>query len=500
MDLFTRFQRTLSRLDIREGACLVVGVSGGADSLALLHLLTRSREALKLELHAVHVNHQIRGQEAFDDEQAVESLARQWEVPLRVERVDVPGLAAERRLTLEEAARKARYTALARAAAEARASMILVAHNADDQAETVLLHLLRGSGLAGLRGMEPRTRLSPQHLLDADLLQDAALIPPLHLIRPLLETSRAEIDAYCAEQGLVPRLDSTNLDTTYTRNRLRHAIMPLLEQINPSVRAALGRTASMLQADYLIVEQETQRTFMLLAQTAAHQVRLDLREWRELPVSLRRGTLRLAVQHLRSDLRNIGFEHIESAVQIAHTGPTGAQATLPAGLVLYVDYDALVVTERFHPPAPPDWPLLEPGSHIMISSPGGYVLPESSWQFQFTVYEGPREGPAWGALLADPWCAVLDADVFALPAALRARLPGDTFYPQGAGGSQKVSDFMTNAKIPSPLRRLLPLLTSDAAIGWVCGFRVDERFIVRPATRRIWLARFEKLSNVGIAY
>jgi tRNA(Ile)-lysidine synthase len=484
MTLLAAFRAAIEEPGVlAPGDSVVVGVSGGADSMALLHLFTRARASLSLRPYVLHVNHQIRKEEAAADARFVEAVCAEWGVPCRIESVDVPSQAARRRLSLEEAARQARYTALAGEAERIGAGVVAVAHNADDQAETVLMHFLRGSGLAGLRGMLPVTNLGDYHLLRPPAR-------PLKLIRPLLAIPREAIEAYCRAHGLQTRLDSTNLDATYFRNRLRHEIIPLLEGINPNLWAVLGRTASVAAADYEVLDRLADDAWESVAFPAAgERVAFDLGRWRALPLALQRAAIRRAVWLIRESLRDVSFEQVEGAVRVATGGGTGAEATLPGGLMLRVGYDRLDIGPVDARPAAPDWPLLEPGTVIPLGGPGAVALPGSGWRFTLDPYGGARDGLGWEALLADPWAAPLDAGQLGSDLALRTRQPGDRFRPQGVGGSQKVSDFMINQKIPAAWRDHLPLLASGGEIAWVCGWRVDERFAVGAETSEVWVAR-----------
>lgn len=488
MNLLPAFQRVVRVSGILSpGDTVVVGVSGGPDSLALLHLFVQSSEALDLRPHAVHLDHRIRDREAEADAQFVASTAEAWGVPHTIRRTDVPALAAEHRLTLEEAARQARYTVLGREATRLGTDVIAIAHNADDQAETVLMHLLRGAGPAGLRGMLPVAPLSAYHLLEGGEHN-----PRLQLFRPLLSVTRADIEAYCLAHDLKPRFDLSNLDTTYFRNRLRHEIIPHLETVNPNLRAMLVRMASVVAADYEALEAQVDAAWDATVLEASDAlVRLDLDRWRALPLALQRATIRRATWHLRQSLRDVSYLHIEGAVRVAQEGITGAQSTLPAGLALHVDYDALTIMPVDQRPPEPDWPLIEPRTVVMIEEPGEHMLPGSAWRFSLRPYEGNRTGPVWEALLADPWAALLAASKLKPPVHIRTRRPGDRFHPQGVGGTQKVSTFQINARIPAAWRDRLPLLVMEDAIAWVAGWRVDERFIVWPETEGVWVARFE---------
>lgn len=484
MSLLRDFQRSLRALDPAPGA-IVLGVSGGADSLAMLHLFVQSREVLGLQPRVLHVNHRIRGDEARSDAHFVASTCEEWGIPYRVEEIDVPALAAQRKIALEETARLARYTALGKEAVRLGASTVAVAHNAEDQAETVLMHLLRGSGLNGLRGMLPLSPLSNYHLLEP-------LPSSVQLLRPLLGIPRADIEAYCTEHHLVPRFDRSNLDTTYFRNRLRHEIIPMLETINPNLRSMLRHTASVVAADYEVISAQVDAAWqaIVLEETEQH-VRIDLAHWRNLPIALQRGTLRRAAFRLRASLRDVSYQPVEAAVEVARSGPTGAQSALPGGLVMRIDYGSLTVVTSGQAPLP-DWPLLPPGTEMAIDTPGEVKLPASEWRFSLSSLDAPRSGQAWDALLADPWTAPLALETVDAPIVIRTRLPGDRFRPQGAGGTQKIAEFMIDAKIPAPCRNLLPLLVVGDQIAWACGWRVDERFVIREGSTHVWLARFER--------
>jgi len=230
------------------GERLVVGVSGGPDSLCLLHVLIQLQPEYGLVLHVAHLDHQLRGRESAADAEFVAGVARQWGLPCTVEQVDVRAAARENRLAVEEAARQARYGFLARTAASTGSRAIAVGHNSDDQAETVLMHWLRGSGLGGLRGMLPRSRLGDYRLLEAT--GDSASPEDIWLVRPLLHTPREDILRYCESERLEPRFDRSNLDTTLFRNWLRHTALPLLAQHNPRVRDVLCRSAQVFADDY----------------------------------------------------------------------------------------------------------------------------------------------------------------------------------------------------------------------------------------------------------
>jgi tRNA(Ile)-lysidine synthetase-like protein len=340
--LVARAARFIARHELFTPRCtVVVGVSGGADSLCLLHVLRELAPSLELRVHVAHLNHGLRGAEAADDAEFVQDLAAAWGLPATVASEDVQGYADEHRLALEEAARQVRYAFLASTAVASGARHIAVAHHADDQAETVLMHFLRGSGVGGLRGMLPVTPLTDYRALSARAAVDAQAVL---LVRPLLAERRVEIEAYCAEHGLVPRIDTSNADTRIYRNRLRHQLLPVLRGYNPNIESVLTHTADVMAGDYELLQKAAEDALEAIAvpgQSQGPGVAFHLQPWRDLPLGLQRATIRLAVIRLRRTLRNINWEHVEHAVRVGREGETGASATIAAGLALTVDYQVL---------------------------------------------------------------------------------------------------------------------------------------------------------------
>jgi len=494
-DLLTWVRRTIERHQLFTiGEKLVVGVSGGPDSLCLLHVLHQSGSEYGLQLHVAHLHHGIRGAEADADAAFVRKTASAWELPCTVERVNVPALAAKPGIALEEIARQARYAFLARVARHIGARTIAVGHNGDDQTETVLMHWLRGAGLAGLRGMLPVTPLDTLRLplLPAGEQPDTC---GLRLVRPLLEVPRAQIEAYCLAHGLQPRFDRSNLDTTFHRNRLRHKLLPLLETYNPQVRDILRRSARVIADDYALLRASLEQAWTQTVIAEAERViEFDLTAWRELPRSLQRATLREAVHRLRHGLRNINFVHIEGALWLAREKSTGAQATLPQGLMLTLGYDRLVVAEEECEPSPPNLPLLH-APRLTLPVPGAVTLPNTDWRVE-TALLTHAELPAGWEVNADRWQAFLDAEEAGVELHLRPRQPGDRFQPLGMGGrTAELSAFMINVKLPRELRSRWPLLVGRSGIAWVVGYRQDERTRVTAATQRVLQLRFHRLTR-----
>jgi tRNA(Ile)-lysidine synthase len=482
VDVLSKVRQTIDRHGLLAGGgMVVVGVSGGPDSLCLLHVLNRLREDYRIELHVAHLDHRIRGLESKEDAAFVARLAEEWGLLATIEARDVPQLARESKLAIEEAARQARYSFLAQVALAVGAKRIAVGHNADDQTETIVMHWLRGAGLAGLRGMLPQADLGEMRL-------EAAWPdhPPLHLhlIRPLLETSRAEIEAYCLEHGLKPRFDHSNLDTTYYRNRLRHELIPYLESYNPNIREVLRRSAQVISDDYDLLQAELERIWPTVVSSGSSEaITFDLERWRALPTSQQRSTLREAVHRLRRSLRNINWIHIENALWALRAKPAGTQVTLPQGLMLTIGYGDFTVADEGYVPEV-DWPLLLAES-LPVAVPGVTELPDSDWCLEATIIEW-EEFSGEHLDNPDPWQAFLDYEKAGSELVLRRRWSGDRFRPLGLGGHEKsLHTFMIDHKIPRSLRDFVPIVASPQHIVWVAGWRVDERAKVTGETERV---------------
>ena len=484
-------RRSIERYRLmKPGDVTVVGVSGGPDSLCLLHVLHSLKTDYRFELHVAHLHHGLRGQEADADADAVRALATNWGLPCSIEYVDVPALAGSHRIAVEEAARRARYGFLGRIATGVGSRRIAVGHNADDQAETVLMHWIRGAGLAGLRGMLPLTALSEYRM--GETSDQAYPVEELCLVRPLLEVPRSEIEAYCAVHGLEPRFDRSNLDTTYFRNWLRHVVLPLLASHNPNIREVIRRSAWVLADDYDLLRSVVLEAWArVVIEETPERITFELAGWRDLPASLQRSTVREAVQRLRRSLRDVSFVHVEKAVEVARSGSTGARSTLPRGLMLTLEYERLVLGPADAEPVLPDLPLLSIGcSRLLVRTPGTTPLTGAGWRLDVQIL-GRSDLPGDWESNSDPWRAFVDADVVSGQLRLRGRQSGDRFQPLGMGGrTVKLSDFLTNRKVPRSVRERLPLLVSDRGIAWVCGHRVDERVRVRKTTKEVLLLRF----------
>ena len=444
---------------------LVVGVSDGPDSLALLHVLTRIFPSERLVVG--HVEHGLR-ETAVSDAILVENRATQWGVACTVKHVDVSEIAAKNSWSLEEAGRNVRYRFFAELAARVGATAVAVAHHADDQAETVLLHLLRGSGLVGLRGMLP---IAP--MLGA---------MDVRLIRPLLHIQRTEILDYCKKHDIQPIQDASNADTTFLRNRIRHDLLPQLREYNPQIKRNLQQLADVVAADEdVLANMSANKWPKLVVHQGNGWVQLKRGMFVTLPKSLQRRLLRRAVQLLLPDLRDMTFASIEKARLLAAQPATGAWIPLPRGVIFAVGYDLLTIKLNLTA-VPLNYPQLKHTISLPLTIPGSVALGDG-WELQAEVVQ--RTGLGKIETNQDVWQAFVDVgDLSALQ--IRRRLPGERFQPLGmAGSSAKLKDVMINRKLAIVARESWPLVCSENHLIWFVGHQIDERVRVTAVSKEV---------------
>jgi tRNA(Ile)-lysidine synthase len=457
------------------GNPLVVAVSGGPDSVALLHIIARRGIYPREQVIVGHLDHGIRP-EAAADATFVADLARNWGLHYRGGEADVPELASHEGLSLEAAARQARYDFLAATARATGATAIVTGHNQRDQAETVLMHLLRGSGVTGLRGMRPVTQLPGA--------------PDIQLLRPLLSVDRGVIEAYCRENRLGFVQDDSNLDTRLFRNRLRHELLPGLEEYNRSIVSHLYNLASVVDAEDELLDQLLAKMWPeVVLPTDEERIGLDLARWRAWPLALRRRSLRHATLSLKPDSTELGFEATELARKVAETGQSGDQVNLPGGLELSVQYGQLVLMGAGESVSTDAWPQMADDSELALSVPGRLDLP-AGWVFSAQRVEGiPFDTVAANQ---DLWRAYVRVG-FSHELRVRPRRAGERIRPLGMGGrSTKIGDVMTNRKIPAAARPLWPILTCRDHLLWLPGHLLDERARIEPGDNEAILLQVER--------
>ncbi|MCA9916502.1 MAG: tRNA lysidine(34) synthetase TilS [Anaerolineales bacterium] len=442
---------------------LLVGVSGGADSLALLHLLWQQLGPERLLV--AHLNHQLRP-EADEEANFVAETAASWQIPAVVEQVDVAVLAKKEKLSLEAAGRQARYRFLAEKAIELKVAAVVVGHHADDQVETVLLHLLRGSGSGGLRGMLPVGEVPGS---------DGVV-----LLRPFLTTSRADIEAYCARHGLSFRQDASNEDIQFTRNRIRHELLPLLQTYNPQIQANLQQLAAITADEYTALQAQFAQIWpMLLLAQGKDWLELDRPRFVLQPAAWQRLALRRVVRFLRPFITEISFATIEQARLLALEHQSGTEAVLPGDLRMEVTGTELVFGEAQKRVL--TMPQLASEAKTPLSIPGEVVLANGWWiraeaVDTFSLAEIRQNSDPWRVVVAVPSDALLWVRPFQ---------PQERFQPLGmAGQSQAIADLLSNRKVARGERPLWPIVATDHHPVWVVGYQLDDRARLKDTTLR----------------
>ncbi len=444
---------------LSAGDRVLVAVSGGPDSVALLQALCACRESLGVALAVVHCDHGLRGGESTDDAAWVERLARNLGLPFFRKTLHLPLVLRERRgESVQAVARERRYACLGDVADAWGADKVAVGHTQDDQVETVLMGMLRGTGLAGLSGMPVRRH--PR------------------VIRPLLHVSRAELLRYLEEKGCGFRMDSSNADPKYLRSRIRHELVPLLKTLNPGVTRALSRQAAVLRDEHRYLDDVAGA--MLDSATVRHEEGLVVSRAGLLavPVPIQRRMILHAAARLRPE--PLRCEAVETVLRHVVHGISGSTARF-GRLDVAREYDRITFIET--PTAHEG--RVRPDLSCLWSFPGSIRWPGTGQTIEGAVrlVEGvsfPRDASV----------AYLDADRFGHDLTVRSWRPGDYFFPHGMGGRRKkIQDFFSDAKVRQSMRRTVPLVVAPEGILWVGGYRADHRFRVMPATRRVAVVR-----------
>jgi len=439
---------------------ILVAVSGGPDSVALLHVLHELRGEFDLHLEVAHLQHGIRGDEAKADARFVSALADKLGLVFHLKEIDLPALRARSGGgNLEALARVERYRFFAEVARGRDFAKVATAHTQDDQAETMLMWLLRGAGRNGLGGMRP-----------AHSLSDDDSEPRLQIIRPFLEISKAEILEYLANRQLEYRFDSTNRDTKLLRNWIRLELLPQLrDRIDERVGARLAAQARMLRNEQAVLDQVTRSELAKCRRGDG----LDRVALIQEPAALQRLILRRWIEARRGSLRGIDFAHIEAMSELAVSGPAHGRLAIPGGWEMRREYDALYLgrAERGRQAHCYAYPL-NPGETLQI--------PEANVELISKTMASPV-----GALATDLTEACFDADALAKPLVVRNFRRGDRFEPVGMSGHKKVKDLFIDRKVALSERARLPMLIGGEQVLWIPGHGRSRTALVTPRSRTI---------------
>ncbi len=454
-------QQVLEAVDryrmLQAGDKVLVAVSGGPDSVALLHVLRSLTRELGVELAAAHLNHELRGEQSDQDEAYVRELCANWDLPCFVAREDVAAWAKREGLSLEEAGREARYHLLTGLAAEHSFDRVALGHTASDRVETLLINILRGSGLHGLRG-----------------------IPPVRgiFIRPLITTSRQDTVEYCCANSLLARCDESNLDPSdFLRNKIRLKLLPLLaEEYTEDPQQVLLRLIQAAEEELDWTEPLVEEAFIEIAEVGHDRVRLNRAKLAEMPAGLLHRVLRRALVELSGAATDVGTVHYDELRKLIQRGQTGAKLHLPGRLLATIGYTDFELVASGELPtrneAAAEW-------SYELPMPGMVQVPESEMTVaaQLLAESSAEFGDAVGSPV------VVDADAVDPPLQVRNWRPGDAIQPLGMSGHKKLQDLFVDEKVPRRQRSAVALVVdSRNRIIWAVGLRVGEPFRVTQDT------------------
>ena len=445
---------------------VLAAVSGGPDSVALLSILTNLRDTLGIErITVVHFDHRLRGDESDADREFVHAMARSAGLEFRCGTADVRALARSRKISVEMAARDSRHSFFMETAAALNARKIALGHTANDQAEEVILRIIRGTGPAGIQAMSPATAEG--------------------IIRPLLFATRDSILEYLLDRGIEFRNDSTNFEPFCQRNFLRLKIFPLLrEAFHPQIAETIARCADLAREEESWWASEIRtRWGDICLESSEGRCALDLGRLKQLHPALVRRMLRFAIEMVRGNLAGVGLVHLESLIELVFSGKTGKSVLFPGGVEAVRHGGKLLVRLRECAAS-----KHLPDDVLPIPGPGVYHFGEFDFQIGF---RDDTKTCCQPGLTAE--CVHMDADKLKWPLELRFWKPGDRFRPLGMSGSKKLQDFFTDCMVPKDERQRVPLLCDSEKICLAVGMRMDDRVKVGPSTRAILVVRVRRL-------
>lgn len=448
---------------LHPGERILIGVSGGADSVALLVILNEVAKEEAWELHVAHVEHGLRGQESVEDAEFVQKLCAQLGVPFHMGQPAVKKYAAEHGMSTEVAARELRYRFFQETGQAVGATKLALAHHADDQAETVLMRVLRGTSVSGLAGIPLRRQMAG-----------------LEIVRPLLDVGRDEIEKYCRTTNIPYRTDSSNALTDYFRNKIRLQLIPLLQsEYNGNIKQALIRLGKIAaEEDRYLDHQAESRLQEVVVERSDRQIKLHVKRLLESPIALQRRVITLILYYLCGHTNEWEAKHIEQVLSLADHSSPSARISLLNGMEAWREYEYLHIgTKAGVIPAAVSVELPVPHWGETLQKSLFFEVPELRLKGSVELLAGPISP-------VDPWEAVFDYDqVKGEKFQFRVRRQGDFMSPHGMTGTKKLKEILMEARVPRDKRDLWPLLVLEDRIVWVPGIRRSDSALVRPDTR-----------------
>ncbi len=449
--MLKKIKHTIQRLSLlKKGDKVLVAVSGGPDSVCLLLALYSLGKELGVKVLCAHLNHQLRGAESNKDEAYVIKLSDKLNIPILVESRDVEVFAKKNKFSIEQAARELRYDFLLGAAKEVGANKIATGHTRDDQAETVLMRLLRGAGLKGLRAIPPVRKLSSN----------------VHIIRPLIDVSKKEITSFLRRRNIKSRLDSTNKKDIFLRNKIRHNLIPYLEKhYSLKIKDILARTANNLDGDYSYLMKQQRRIFKKISSVKNNKnVTLPIKDLRTLDIALKRGVIRLAIEAVKGDLKNIDYRHWNEIEDLILKRKAKSEVHLPGGINVVKKERSIVFKRR--------------------GKNGARHLKLKWCQAPFFLRASVSSKPP-KRFSASRKIEYFDFDKINFPLKVRYRKPHDKIRPLGMKKYKRIKDIFIDDKIKVNKRASTPIVVdAKGKIAWICGVRICNDFKVTSRTKK----------------
>jgi tRNA(Ile)-lysidine synthase len=468
MQLKGKILKTIQKYTLIEnGESIVVGVSGGPDSICLLHVLYSIMKSFDIKLFVFHLNHMLRGDEANKEAEYVEDFCRRLELPLTVKAINIEEVSKKEGLSIEETARNVRYREFELYAKAVGATKIAVAHNKNDQAETILMRIIRGTGLEGLTGM--------------DFIRG-------NIIRPLLEIDRSEIEEYCSYNLLYPKVDSSNLLNIFTRNKIRLELIPQINKLfETDIKESLFRMSELLKADNAYIEKNSSANYkqVTISETDKN-IFLDIEKLKSVHIALIKRILRLAINKIKGNLKGIASVHLEAVVDLIFNGSTGSSLCLPERLVIEKSYNVLKI-HRIQAD------LITTKFDYEIKIPGVNYFDANNFILEASIAEKFDEEKNYKNTASHSFLQYFDYEKFNLGINIRSRKQGDFFKPINSNGTKKLKEYLIDNKIPRENRDAIPILAKGNEVIWLVGYKISDKFKVTENTKNILKLEYKKI-------
>ncbi|MBY1319751.1 tRNA lysidine(34) synthetase TilS [Clostridioides difficile] len=460
------FDKVLSTINkhnlIQKGDKIVLGLSGGPDSVCLLHVLNRLKKDFNIEIYAAHLNHQIRGIEAQKDALYVSKLCEDMGIIFFVKSINVPKYCENEGLSLEEGARKLRYEMFYEIKDKIKANKIAIGHNLNDQAETVMMRIMRGTGLKGLKGI--------------DYIRDNCII------RPILDVERNEIEEYCEAYNLNPRIDKTNLENIYTRNKIRLDLLPYMkDNFNSNVIESIVRMSNSLKSDNDYIEKEAEAKFREVSNIKEKGfVEINLDDFVCLHDAIKVRVLRNSIKHILGDTNFVDQRHIEDIMSLEDNSKVNKMLTLPRNIFVYRKKDSIILTNE-------EIVNEEIEFYYNVPSNGFIKIKELKQIIETQVMSIDM----YKSMKLDNSSKGFDFNKVKGGIVIRSRRQGDKI--KLAMGSKKVKDLFIDLKIPREERCKIPIITDSEGIICVGDYKISENYKIDENTKEVLKINFNKL-------